>query len=112
MNIFNYTIEQIDDIIESIIKIDMDEYNASKNELYSKYNICNMYYAGASLCIDIKDPILNELDVLIISYNNETYGFFSDKTKRLLSLKSLRNLEIIMKRDNIWFNRKNKLCVK
>ena len=99
MNIFNYEINDIDKIIDIISKIEI------KGVLLMKYNISNVYFIGSTLCVDIKDSILNELDVIMISYHEESYGFFSGGFRRLLSLKSLRNLEKIMKINGIWFQK-------
>ena len=109
MNIFDYKINEIDEIIDMVSIVHLDECHVTESELLDKYNIVNMYFAGATLCIDIKDPILNEIDVIVISYNRETYGFFSGGCRRLLSLKSLRKLEKIMKQNDIWFQKKSML---
>lgn len=56
----------------------------------------NMYFAGATLCLDLKDEF-NDVDVITICHSDETFGYFSGNCfRRLLNINSLKKLEKLM----------------
>lgn len=61
----------------------------------------NVYFAGATLCLDIHDHRDGSIDVITICHSDETFGYFSGGMRRLLSIKALRALERIMQAQNI-----------
>ncbi len=68
----------------------------------------NVYFAGASLCIDVKG-IINEnsiVDVIVLNHSSETYNLISGGLKMLLSIKALKMLENIMFDNNIKHEKK------
>jgi hypothetical protein len=63
-------------------------------------DLTNAYFAGATLCLDVKDAI-NDIDVITICHSDETYGYFSGGPRRLLSIKALKDLEELMIAVNV-----------
>lgn len=55
-----------------------------------------MYFAGATLCLDVMDKF-GDMDVITIVHSSETFGWFSDGTfRRLMSIKGCKLMEELM----------------
>jgi hypothetical protein len=65
----------------------------------SKFKVTNVYFVGATLCLDIRlksdTKIDAPMDVITINHSDESFGLFSGGFRKLLSLKSLRRFERI-----------------
>ena len=55
-----------------------------------------IYFVGQGLCLDIKDDESGDPEVITISWESESFGFFSGGMRRLLSINSLRLLSELM----------------
>lgn len=75
-----------------------NEYLPSDTEL------SNAYFAGASLCLDIKKPGQDPI-VLVLNQSTETFSIFNHDTgfRRNLSIKAMKLLESLMRECNINF---------
>jgi hypothetical protein len=65
----------------------------------------NIYFVGQGLCLDVKD-LIGTLDVITLSWDRETFGYFSGGPRRLLSLKALRSLRQLMDLNGIQYESK------
>ena len=95
------------EFIENSIRvgIQLSEYRDKGEKKYIKdvspgNDLKNIYFAGQTLCLDTKDEFGQE-DVITISWNDESFGLFSGGARRLLSLNALRDLDTLMKMNNI-----------
>jgi hypothetical protein len=69
-------------------------------------DLTNIYFIGQGLCLDVKDSIGSQ-DVITMSWDNETFGYFSGGKRRLLSLSALRKLQRLMDLNEISYQPKN-----
>lgn len=58
-------------------------------------DLTNIYFVGQGLCLDVKDAIGTQ-DIITLSWEKETFGYFSGGPRRLLSLSALRKLQRLM----------------
>lgn len=94
--------------IERSLKIGIEISKArlnSKTEYINAYSyyhndLKNIYFAGRTLCLDVKDAI-GTLNVITLSWDSECFGYFSGGSRRLLSLKALRRLQELMDLNKI-----------
>ena len=95
MNIIDVPIEFVENSIQIGIKIAKKE--AKYINQLSPYNndLRNIYFVGQGLFLDFKDTI-GSVDAITVSWDDETFGFFSGGSRRLLSLNALRGLEELM----------------
>jgi hypothetical protein len=71
-------------------------------------DLTNIYFVGQGLCLDVKDAI-SSLDVITLSWDRETFGYFSGGPRRLLSLPALRKLQRLMDLNGINYEPKPSL---
>ena len=93
--VYDIPMEFIENSIQIGIKLangeakTIDELSPYGNDLK------NLYFVGQGLCLDVKDAI-GSADVITLSWDKETFGFFSGGPRRLLSLPALRGLQELM----------------
>ena len=99
------------DFIENSIKIGI-KISESSDNCEKKYvndfdikGLTNIYFVGRGLCLDIKDKSGNP-SVITISWDSESVGYFKGGPRKLLSLKSLRNLRKLMDLNGIKYSNK------
>jgi len=95
---------------KSILNFDMDIvkanlYNAvfslQRNEEVKLFmGVKRMYFAGATLCLDINN------DVLTLVHCEESIGWFSGGLRRLLDIECMRLMEAIMQHCEIKHTKK------
>jgi hypothetical protein len=93
ITILDFSMNEIEKYLYCIL-IDYPFSGQFKNGLKT----ANVYFVGASLCIDVKG-IFNgnsTVDVIVLNHSSETYNLFSGGLKMLLSIKALKMLEAIM----------------
>lgn len=93
--VYDIPMEFIENSIQIGIKLSKGE--AKTIEELSPYgnDLTNIYFVGQGLCLDVKDAI-GSVDVITLSCDKETFGFFSGGPRRLLSLPALRGLQELM----------------
>lgn len=80
---------------------DIIYYKGALNFKKDNWEIVNCYFAGATLCLDVKNNVLNIKDVITICSDN-TFGFFvnSSYTRSNLSSEEIDKVNIIRKSVN------------
>ena len=99
-NVFDIPIEFIEHSLVQAIEV--------SDGVRTKYDgdLKNVYFIGQGLCLDTIDEF-GQMDVITLSHNRETFGFFSGhKQRRLLSIKAIRLLEILMQKNGINYSPK------
>jgi hypothetical protein len=71
-------------------------------------DLTNIYFVGQGLCLDVKDAIGSQ-EVITLSWDRETFGYFSGGLRRLLSLPALRKLQRLMDLNGINYQPKHAL---
>ena len=71
-------------------------------------DLTNIYFVGQSLCLAVKDAIGSQ-EVITLSWDKETFGYFSGGLRRLLSLPALRKLKRLMDLNGINYQPKENL---
>jgi hypothetical protein len=108
-NILGTPMEFIENSIQIGIQISQarDRGETRHIEDFSQFDndLKNIYFVGQGLCLDVKDPI-GTLDVITLSWDRETFGYFSGGPRRLLSLKALRSLRQLMDLNGIQYESK------
>src|SRR3990167_6447233 len=87
--------------IEHSIERSIEAFSKDQFVKEGDSDLHNVYFAGATLCLDIKDHRDGTLDVITINHSTETFGYFSGGLRRLLSIKALKSLERVMAIANI-----------
>jgi hypothetical protein len=64
------------------------------------------YFMGAALCLDIAHNYSSDADVITISHDRESWGFFTGGTRRLLNIEQLKLLEETMEVAEIHYTAK------
>lgn len=104
-------LQELNDInlefIENCIKIGID-CSINKTDIPKDTDLKGLYFVGKTLCLDTEDEF-GFFEVICVNHSTETFSSFKHKTgfQRLLSLSALRNLETLMKLNNINFEPKN-----
>jgi hypothetical protein len=95
-NILDISNETIENILEDV------KISAETNQFYTSMSdkVKRCYFVGATLFIDMIDENI-EMDCMTFNYTNETVGWFSGGTRKLLSIESVRLLRLVMKESNI-----------
>ena len=93
-DIFYLSNEEIEDTLQ--IATDIAEGRA--DAAHTPW-LLNMYFAGRTLCLDMYCNGVN--DVMTFCMADEDVGFFSGGRRLLLSIKSCKRLEYLMKISNI-----------
>jgi hypothetical protein len=93
------TIEISHEFLNHSLKLSLEAFRKGKYDNKIS-DLKNMYFAGATLCLDIKDEFGNE-DVITVCHSDETFGLFSGGIRRLLPIESLKTLETLMKEQNV-----------
>jgi hypothetical protein len=95
------------EFIENSIKIgiQLSEYREKGEKKYINdvspgNDLKSIYFAGQTLCLDTRDEFGQEA-VITLSWDEESFGLFSGGPRRLLSLNALRDLDTLMKKNNI-----------
>ena len=103
-NIFETPMEFIENSIKIGIKLSeaRDRGETKHIDDFSPYgnDLRNIYFVGQGLCLDVKDAI-GTVDVITLSWDKETFGYFSGGLRRLLSIEALRNLQKLMDLNGI-----------
>ena len=96
------------DIPTEFIEYSLVQAIEASDGVRTKYDgdLKNIYFAGQGLCLDTMDEF-GQLEVIKISHDKETFGFFSGhKQRRLLSIKAIRLLETLMQKNGINYSPK------
>jgi len=106
IHILDFPMTEIEDVLSDILyawKI--------KKEFKKGVKITNVYFAGASLMIDVKGIVNGNsiADIIVLRHSTESYNLFSGGLEMLLSIKALKMLEEIMLKSEInhktkWLN--------
>lgn len=112
-NILDTNVEFIENSIDIGIKISeaRDRGESKRIEDFSGpwgNDLTNIYFVGQGLCLDVKDAIGSQ-EVITLSWDKETFGYFSGGLRRLLSLPALRKLERLMDLNGINYQHKSTL---
>lgn len=91
MNISNVSQEFIENAL-------LQSLNIARENLEYLTEASGTYFAGRTLCIDFKDEH-DDLTVITCSYSEESVGFFSGGSRKMLSMKSMRLLHAL---SNEW----------
>jgi len=99
-NILETPMEFIENSIEIGIKISEARDRGKKmhvRDFGGPYgnDLINLYFVGQGLCLDVRDAI-GSVEVITLSWEKETFGYFSGGPRRLLSLPALRKLKRLM----------------
>lgn len=113
-NIVDTNMEFIENSIDIGIKIsEARDQGQSKhvNDFSGPYgnDLTNIYFVGQGLCLDVKDAAGTQ-DVITLSWDKETFGYFSGGPRRLLSLSALRKLQRLMDLNGINYEPKEMLA--
>lgn len=113
-NILDTNMEFIENSIDIGIKI-----SEARDREETKYvndfsgpwgnDLTNIYFVGQGLCLDVKDAIGSQ-EVITLSWDKETFGYFSGGQRRLLSLPALRKLQRLMDLNGINYQPKETLA--
>jgi hypothetical protein len=103
IHILDFPMTEIEDVLSDILyawKI--------KKEFKKGVRITNIYFAGASLLIDIKGILDGDsvADIIVLRHSTESYNLFSGGLEMLLSIKALKMLEEIMVKSDRKHNTK------
>lgn len=103
IHILDFPMTEIEDVLSDILyawKI--------KKEFKKGVRITNIYFAGASLLIDIKGTLDGDsvADIIVLRHSTESYNLFSGGLEMLLSIKALKMLEEIMVKSDRKHNTK------
>ena len=98
IHILDFPMNEIEDVLSDILyswKI--------KKEFKKGVRITNVYFAGASLMIDVKRILDGDsvADIVVLRHSTESYNMFSGGLEMLLSIKALKILEQIMFQSDI-----------
>jgi hypothetical protein len=106
VHILDFPMTEIEDILSNVLS--GERFNT---ELKKGVKISNIYFAGASLMIDIRGLIDrgSVVDIIVLRHSSESYNLFSGGLEMLLSIKALKTLEQIMfindiKHQTKWLN--------
>jgi hypothetical protein len=106
IHILDFSMTEIEDILSNILSGEK-----FKKELKKGLKISNIYFAGASLMIDIRGVLDRGsiVDIIVLRHSTESYNLFSGGLEMLLSIKALKTLESIMflngiKHQTKWLN--------
>ena len=106
IHILDFSMTEIEDTLSNILS--GGKFN---KELKKGIKISNIYFAGASLMIDIRGLIDrgSVVDIIVLRHSSESYNLFSGGLEMLLSIKALKTLEQIMfindiKHQTKWLN--------
>jgi hypothetical protein len=106
ISILDFPMNEIEDVLSDILYA-----WKFKKEFKKGVRITNIYFAGASLMIDIKGILDGDsiADIIVLRHSTESYNLFSGGLEMLLSIKSLKMIEQIMIQSNIkhktkWLN--------
>jgi len=98
IHILDFTMNEIEDVLSDILYA-----WTIKKEFKKGIRITNVYFAGASLMIDVKGMLYGDsvADIIVLRHSTESYNLFSGGLEMLLSIKSLKIIEEIMVQSNI-----------
>jgi|688.fasta_scaffold1070511_2 hypothetical protein len=85
------------EFIENSLEIALNRFEGNSNKIPKHSDLINVYFAGATLCLDVYINCKTDKDVITISYNKQTFGYFSGGYRRLLSIKALKTLDKLIK---------------
>lgn len=103
IHILDFPMTEIEDVLSDIL------YSwRFKKEFKKGVRITNIYFAGASLMIDVKGILDGDsvADIIVLRHSTESYNLFSGGLEMLLSIKALKMLEQIMVQSEIKHNTK------
>ena len=102
IHILDFPMTEIEDVLSDIL------YSwRFKKEFKKGVRITNIYFAGASLMIDVKGMLDGDYaDIIVLRHSTESYNLFSGGLEMLLSIKALKMLEQIMVQSEIKHNTK------
>jgi len=90
------------EFIENSLEIALKSFEEKQTPLiYRGSDLINIYFMGATLCLDVYINCKTDKDVITINYTTQTFGYFSGGYRRLLSIKALKTLDKLMKVANI-----------
>ncbi len=98
---FNNILDCPIEFVEHSIERAMEAFRKQKFVREGDSDLSNVYFVGASLCLDIRDHRSGDMDVITVNHSDETYGYFSGGLRRLLSINALKNLELLMTEQKI-----------
>ena len=84
------------EFIENSIERALIAFTEEKFVKQGDSDLNNVYFAGATLCLDIKDHRSGDLEVITVCHSDESFGYFSGRIRRLLSIKALKSLEKVI----------------
>ena len=93
IHILDFPMNEIEDVLSDIL------YSwRFKKEFKKGIRITNIYFAGASLMIDVKGIVNGDsvADIIVLRHSTESYNLFSGGLEMLISIKALKMLEQIM----------------
>lgn len=98
INILDFSMNEIERVLSSVLN-----EVVWKREFKSGLKISNVYFAGASLMVDIKGIVNGNSvsDIIVLRHSSESYNLFSGGLEMLLSIKALKTLEKIMLENRI-----------
>jgi hypothetical protein len=85
------------EFIENSLEITLYSFEVKNFISIRHSDLINVYFAGATLCLDVYINSKTDKDVITISYDKQTFGYFSGGYRRLLSIKALKTLDKLMK---------------
>lgn len=99
IHILDFPMTEIEDVLSDILY----SWRFKKG-----VRITNVYFAGASLMIDVKGILDGDSvsDIIVLRHSTESYNLFSGGLEMLLSIKALKMLEQIMVQSEIKHNTK------
>jgi hypothetical protein len=113
MNILDTNMEFIENSIDIGIKIS-EARDRGETKYVNDFNgpwgndLTDIYFVGRGLCLDVKDDIGSQ-EVITLSLDTETFGYFSGGHRRLLSIRALRKLQRLMDLNKINYQHKHTL---
>jgi hypothetical protein len=93
IHILDFPMNEIEDVLSDVL------YSwRFKKEFKKGIRITNIYFAGASLMIDVKWTLDGDsvTDIIVLRHSTESYNLFSGGLEMLISIKALKMLEQIM----------------
>ena len=93
VHILDFNMTEIEDVLSNVLS------GEKLNKEFAKgLKVSNVYFAGASLMIDIRGLIDRGsiADIIVLRHSTESYNLFSGGLEILLSIKALKMLEQIM----------------
>lgn len=103
INILDFSMNEIERVLSNVLT-----EIVWKREFKNGLKISNIYFAGASLMIDVKGILDGDSvsDIIVLKHSTESYNLFSGGLEMLLSIKALKMLEQIMVQSEIKHNTK------